>query len=102
MMSVPFVDLKRSHKNIDEEIRSTIDEVVANAYFINGPQVAHFEEQFAAYCGKSFGIGVASGTDALTLSLLAYGIKNSEVITVANTFVATVLSIKNSGNIPVL
>ncbi|MBI4140396.1 aminotransferase class V-fold PLP-dependent enzyme, partial [Candidatus Woesearchaeota archaeon] len=101
-MNVPFVDLKRCHFEISSEIKTAVDEVILNSTFIQGPSVAKFEGEFAEYCGKKFCVGVASGTDALMLSLMAHGIKNSEVITVANTFVATVLAIKNSGNIPVL
>lgn len=101
-MEVPFVDLKRSHDCIDDKIKYAMDYVIYTSSFIQGPAVEKFEKEFAQYCGKKFGVGVASGTDALTLSLIAYGIKNSEVITVANSFVATALAVKNSGNLPVL
>lgn len=101
-MNVPFVDLGRAHGLITEEINNAWKSVLASNAFINGTEVSLFEKEFALCCGKRFGVGVASGTDALTLSLIAYGIHDAEIITTAHTFVATLLAIKHSGNTPVL
>lgn len=100
--SVPFVDLLRSQKKIELDIDAAMKKVIASAAFIQGQAVAVFEKEFAAYCGKKYGVGVGSGTDALHLVIRAYRIKESEIITTANTFVATVTPIKQTGNLPVL
>lgn len=87
--------------------RSEIDEAIARVLnserYILGPEVAAFEKEFAAYLGTQFGLGVASGTDALWLALRACGIgPGDEVITVAHTAVATVTAIEAVGALPVL
>ncbi len=101
-MNIPLVDLTRSHKKKENEIHAAIKNIIETSAFIHGSEVTLFENAFASYCGKKFGIGVASGTDALELAIQAYGIKNSEIITSANTFVATVLAIRHTGNYPIL
>jgi dTDP-4-amino-4,6-dideoxygalactose transaminase len=99
---IPLVDLKRQYEPIREEIMETIGQVLANGSYILGENVEAFENEFAAYCGARHAIGVASGTDALTLCLAALGIRRGdEVITVPNTFVATVNSILYHGGRPV-
>ncbi len=101
-MNIPLVDLARSHRKKENEIHAAIKNLIETSAFIQGTEVALFEEAFAKYCGKRFGIGVASGTDALELAIQGYDIKDSNIITSAHTFVATVLAIKHTGNYPVL
>src|SRR5262249_16073306 len=87
---IPFLDLKEQYQRIRSEIDAAIAEVVDSAHFVLGPQVAAFEERFAAYCDVYHCIAVNSGTSALHLALLAAGIgAGDEVITVSMTFVAT-------------
>ena len=89
-MKVPFLDLKAHHAPLIEKFDRAIHEVIDTSAFAGGPFVERFEEEFAAYCGSSYSIGVGNGTDALLLTLLALGIGGGdEVITVPNTFIAT-------------
>ena len=93
-MKIPLVDLKAQYESIKEEIDAAIQRVLQQGQFILGPEVKAFEEEMAAYCGTKFAVGVASGTDALHLALLACGIKpGDEVITTPFTFIATAESI---------
>jgi dTDP-4-amino-4,6-dideoxygalactose transaminase len=99
---VPFIDLKRQYKEIEEEIFSAIKEVHERGRFILGEEVSAFEKEFATYCGVRYGVGVASGTDAMSLALRAAGIKEGdEVITVAYSFIATALAISFVGAKPI-
>jgi dTDP-4-amino-4,6-dideoxygalactose transaminase len=89
-MRVPFLDLKAHHAPLIEKFDRAIREVIEDSAFAGGPFVERFEEEFAAFCGSSYAIGVGNGTDALWLTLLALGIgEGDEVITVPNTFIAT-------------
>lgn len=100
---VPFVDLKVQYKTIKDEIENKIQKVFEQTNFILGQQVSFFEEEFARFCDSRYCVGVASGTDALHLALTALGIgEGGQVITAANTFVATVLAISYTGAEPVL
>jgi dTDP-4-amino-4,6-dideoxygalactose transaminase len=93
-MKVPFLDLKAHHAPMIDEFGGAIREVIESSAFAGGPFVERFEEEFAAYCGSRYAIGVGNGTDALWLTLLALGIgEGDEVITVPNTFIATVEAI---------
>src|SRR6266699_2110766 len=93
-MKVPFLDLKAHHAAMIDEFDGAIREVIESSAFAGGPFVEKFEEEFAAYCGSNYAIGVSNGTDALWLTLLALGIgEGDEVITVPNTFFATVEAI---------
>src|SRR5436305_9024958 len=93
-MKVPFLDLKAHHAPLLEKFNRAIREVIESNAFAGGPFVERFEEEFAAYCGSKYAIGVGNGTDALWLALLALGIgPGDEVITVPNTFFATVEAI---------
>src|ERR1039457_4856852 len=99
---IPFVDLKAQYHGIKAEIDAAISKALENSAFILGPEVAAFEEEFAAYCGSKSGIGVNSGTGALGLALLAAGIgEGDEVVTPPYTFVATVAAIRYTGARPV-
>lgn len=101
-MSVPFFDITRQNQALEKEISSAIDRVVSSGRYILGENVAHLEQEVAAYCGTKFAVGVASGTDALHLALRACGIKaGDEVITSPFTFVATAEAIAYCGATPV-
>ncbi len=102
MRPIPLVDLRAQYAAIGPEIRSAIDGVLASARFINGPDVSSFEQKFAAFCDAEFAVGVGSGTDALTLALQALDVgPGDEVITTANTFIATAEAIVAVGAAPV-
>ena len=99
---IPFVDLKAQYQTIKDEIDAAIRSVVESCQFVLGDRVEAFETDFAAFCQTKYAIGVNSGTSALHLALLAVGIKpGDEVITVSNTFVATVAAIRYTGATPV-
>jgi dTDP-4-amino-4,6-dideoxygalactose transaminase len=100
---VPFVDLAAQYAAIREEVDAAIAEVLKGTDFILGRDVGLFEAEFAAYCGVAGAMAVDSGTSALELALRAYGIgSGDEVITAANTFIATALAISYTGATPVL
>ena len=93
-MKIPFLDLKAHHTPLIDRFDRAIREVIESNAFAGGPFVERFEKEFAAYCGSKYAIGVGNGTDALWLALLALGIgEGDEVITVPNTFIATVEAI---------
>jgi dTDP-4-amino-4,6-dideoxygalactose transaminase len=101
-MNVPFLDLKSQYHSIAEEIEIALRQVLNSAAFSGGPFVERFEEQFATFSQCKYAIGVGSGTEALWLSLLALGVgRGDEVITVPNTFIATVEAISLCGATPV-
>src|SRR6185503_10884529 len=102
-MSIPLVNLKRQHDFLRDKIRSAIDSVIERGDFILGRETEAFEEEFATYCGARHCVGVGNGLDALTLALKAVGVgPGDEVITVANTFIATANAIQHTGATPVL
>ena len=102
LMKVPFLDLNSQHAPFRREFSAAIEEVIDCGAFAGGPFVAGFEENFAAYCGCKYAVGVGSGTDALWLALLASGVgPGDEVITVPNTFMATAEAITYCGAKPV-
>lgn len=97
-----FCDLGRQYRSIKDEIDAAIARVLASGRFILGHEVEAFERDYAKYCDCVFGIGVASGTEALYISLSACGIKpGDEVITVANAGVPPVVAITMAGARPV-
>jgi dTDP-4-amino-4,6-dideoxygalactose transaminase len=102
-MNVPYLDLPAQYRAIKDEIRTATDAVLDNAQYVMGPAVTAFEEAFARYVGAPHCVALGSGTDALHLPLLAAGIgAGDEVITQANTFIATVEAIAYTGARPVL
>lgn len=102
-MKVNFVDLVAQYETIGAEVRTEIEKVMSTGTFVLGPAVTQFEEAFAKFCDTDECVGVASGADALHLTLRALGIgPGDEVITAANTFIATVNGIALSGATPVL
>jgi dTDP-4-amino-4,6-dideoxygalactose transaminase len=97
-MEVPFVDLKAQYDSIKDEIDKAIAAVISRTAFIGGPFVKAFEESFAEFCGAKHCVGVGNGTDAIFLALKAMGIgPGAEVITAANSFIATAEAITMSG-----
>ena len=99
---VPYQDLTALHRPHKDLYTEAIQEVTQSGQFSGGPFVEKFEADFAAYSSRRYAIGVGSGTEALWLSLLACGIgPGDEVITVPNTFVATVEAIALCGARPV-
>jgi dTDP-4-amino-4,6-dideoxygalactose transaminase len=101
--TIPFVDLAAQYRSIRGEVDAAMAAVLARGDFILGQDVRLFEQEFAAYCGTTHCLGVASGTDALRLALQACGIgRGDEVITTAHTFIASVLAIAEAGASPVL
>jgi dTDP-4-amino-4,6-dideoxygalactose transaminase len=97
-MKIPFVDLKSQYESIKEEIDKAISTVISQSAFIGGPNLKNFEEAFAQFCGVKHCIGVGNGTDALYIALRALGIgRDDEVITAANSFIATSEAITMTG-----
>lgn len=97
-MQIPLVDLKAQYELIGHEIEDKIRAVFKKCDFILGEELALFEKEFAEFCQVSFAIGVGSGSDALYLALHAVGVgPGDEVITQANTFIATLLAISRLG-----
>src|SRR3954468_1788768 len=99
---IPFVDLARQHQPIADDLRSAFERVLGASSYILGEEVASFEQEFAAYCGVRYCVGVASGTAALTIAALAAGIRpGDEVIVPAHTFIASALGLSHAGAVPV-
>ncbi len=101
-MKIPLLDLKRQYKSIKSEIDLSIKEVLNSQHFILGKKVDELESIIADFCGVKYAIGVASGTDALLLSLKALNIGRGDfVVTTPFTFFATAGAIYNVGAIPI-
>jgi dTDP-4-amino-4,6-dideoxygalactose transaminase len=101
-MNVPFLDLARQYLPIKNEIDGAVHRVMDRQMFILGEELSSFETEFARYLGAGHSVGVGSGTEGLILALRALGIgKGDEVITPANSFIATTLSITETGATPV-
>ena len=99
---VPFFNLAVQFKSIEEEVKSALDEVFRTQQFILGPQVQVLEETIARYCGTRYAIGVASGSDALLLSLMALGIgTGDEILLPSFTFFPTAGCVSRLGATPV-
>ncbi len=100
--AVPQLDLAAEYAAIGDEIRAAIEKVLASQQFILGPEGAALETEIAGLCGAAYGIGVASGTDALILALRACGVSaGDEVIIPPFTFVATGSAVNAIGAKPV-
>jgi dTDP-4-amino-4,6-dideoxygalactose transaminase len=97
-MNIPLVDLKAQYDAIKDELDQAIQAVILDSAFISGKYVRAFEQHFAEYLGVKHAIGVGNGTDALTIALQASGVgAGDEVITAANTFIATSEAITRTG-----
>ncbi|RLA85291.1 MAG: hypothetical protein DRG40_04725, partial [Deltaproteobacteria bacterium] len=102
-MRVPLLDLKRVRARIKEELFEEWSRVLEDMQLLGGRNVKAFEEEIASYLGARYAFGVASGSDALLLALLACGVgQGDEVILHANAFVAAAEAIKWVGAKPVL
>src|SRR5688572_2251972 len=99
-MQVKYNYLDQQFSDVEEYFRD-LRKLVASGEFTLGPFVEAFEKKFAAYVGAKHAIGTNTGTGALILSLKAIGVAGKEVITAANTFIATVGAIVAAGGRPV-
>lgn len=104
---IPFLDLKAINQRFETEFQSSFQQFLNSGYYILGNQVKLFEANFAKYCGATHCIGLGNGLDALRLILEGYKIlgklkENDEVLVVSNTYIATILAIKQAGLKPVL
>jgi len=101
-MQIKFFDFSPEISEIENQILNAIKRVISSGRYILGNEVTAFEKEFSKACSCKHAIGVASGTDALFLSLKAFDVgPGDEVITVANTFAATALAIMYTGATPV-
>ncbi len=97
-MNIPFVDLKTQYRSLKDEIDNAIAKILENSAFIGGAAVENFEREFARFCGAAHCVGVGNGTDAIYLTLKCLGIgAGDEVITAANSFIATSEAITQAG-----
>ncbi len=102
-VNIPFLDLKTPHRELSSEILAAWKALLESAEFIGGVQVAEFEKAFAAFTGCRHCVGMNSGTDALRIALEAMELpRGGEVVTAANTFIATTEAITQAGGTPVL
>ncbi|GAA4108062.1 DegT/DnrJ/EryC1/StrS family aminotransferase [Aquimarina addita] len=105
--SIPFLNLTKINRAYDPIFKERFSDFVQSGVYVKGKAVADFERDFAAFCGAQYCIGVGNGLDALTLILKGYIILGAinpgdEVLVAANTFIATILSIKQAGLTPIL
>ena len=104
---IPFLNLKAINQRYEAEFQKSFQTFLDSGYYILGNQVKLFEGNFARYCGTTHCIGVGNGLDALRLILEGYKIlgklkENDEVLVASNTYIATILAIKQAGLKPVL
>jgi dTDP-4-amino-4,6-dideoxygalactose transaminase len=104
---IHFLDLKAINKRFETQFQNRFQQFLDSGYYVLGNQVKEFEEAFANYCGTKHCVGVANGLDALRLILEGYKIigklkENDEVLVASNTYIATIIAIKQAGMVPVL
>ena len=98
---IPFLDLVTPHAELRDELIAVFKSALDSGGFVGGPIVEAFEHDFAAFCGTQHCVGVASGTDAVRFALMSAGVKkDSIVLTVPNTFIATAEAITQAGARP--
>jgi dTDP-4-amino-4,6-dideoxygalactose transaminase len=98
-----YENLKKLNSQFERQYQEVFSKFLNNGLYILGDEVALFEQEFAQFCGSQYCIGVASGLDALYLSLIALDLPSgSHVLVPSNTYIATILSVVNAGLIPVL
>src|SRR6266545_84315 len=97
-MNVPFLNLAAQYESLKHELLPVVEKTLASGHYVLGPNVSAFEQEVAAYTGTKFGVGVNSGSDALTLALRALDIgSGDEVITTPFTYIAPAESIHQVG-----
>jgi dTDP-4-amino-4,6-dideoxygalactose transaminase len=102
-MNIPFVDLSEQHNFLENELKTAINSAISQGDFVLGQALLEFEKAFSSACGVSYGVGTASGTEAIALGLQACGIRqNDEIIVPSNTFIATIIGILKAGAKPIL
>ncbi|UOK41241.1 MULTISPECIES: DegT/DnrJ/EryC1/StrS family aminotransferase [Flavobacterium] len=104
---IPFLDIKAINKPYEAKFQEKLNQFLEKGWYILGGEVKAFEEEFAAYAGSKYCIGVGNGLDAITLTLNAYIEmgnlqKGDEIIVPANTYIASILGILHAGLVPVL
>ena len=103
LLEIKFFDMIRQYKSIEDEVNDAISSVLNGGKYVLAENVESFEREFAQYLGVKYAVGVASGTEAIQLALMALGIgRGDEVITVSNTAVPTVSAVSLAGATPVL
>ncbi|WP_018147497.1 DegT/DnrJ/EryC1/StrS family aminotransferase [Henriciella marina] len=101
-MKIPFLDLGAPYRELKPEIDAAVSRVLESGWYILGPEVEAFENEWASYCGAKHAVGLANGLDALTLALRALDIgAGDEVIVPSNTYIATWLAVSSVGATPV-
>lgn len=99
---IPAEDLTRQYQQIQGEIAAAIDAVLISGKYTLGPNLEKFESEFADYCGVKHCIGISNGTEALHITLAAMGVdRGDEVITQANTYVATAFAVSYRSATPI-
>lgn len=99
---IKFLDLKAINERYVPDIKKAMDRVLESGWYLLGRELEAFETAFAQYCGMNYAVGLASGLDALKLSIQAYGLgKGDEILVPSNTYIATVLSITECGAEPI-
>jgi dTDP-4-amino-4,6-dideoxygalactose transaminase len=104
---IPFLDLKAVNAQYGDQLKDAVARVIDNGWYVQGTECQSFEEEFAAYCGTKYCIGVANGLDALVLIIRAYkemGVmqEGDEIIVPANTYIASILAISENNLVPIL
>lgn len=104
---IPFLDLKAINAQYRDELITACTRVIDSGWYINGNELEQFEKDFASYCGTKHAVGVASGLDALTLTLRAWKElgklqDGDEVIVPSNTYIASILAVSANNLIPIL
>jgi len=95
---IPFLDLVAPHHELETELIEAFRQALHTAAFVGGAQIEAFEREFAAYCGTTYCVGVANGTDAVRFALMASGVgRGDAVVSVSHTFIATVEAISQTG-----
>lgn len=99
---VPFLSLRAAAMEIERELEEALVRVLRSGTYVGGAEVEAFEAEFAAFVGARHCVGVANGLDAITMSLLAHGLRpGDDVLVPSNTFIATWLGVTHAGGAPV-
>ena len=99
---IPFLDVKAAYQELKSEIDAAVARVLDSGWYILGPEVELFEQEYAHWVGATHCVGVANGLDAISLALRAVGIQaDDEVIVPSNTYIATWLAVTSIGAVPV-